>query len=431
MNKKFFLLSCLLLVGVLTTFAQPVVQFVKVTVTPNSSNWKYKTSENVKFDIGITMNNVPIENAKIRYELSQDMMPTFEKKEMVLTNGKTTIKGGTLSTPGFLRCMVFVTYEGKDYTGLATAGFNPESIKPTVGYPSDFLEFWNKAKAENAKIPIDPKLTLLPERCTDKVNVYHVGIQNYTLGSRIYGILSVPKAEGKYPAILLVPGAGVRSFPGDIQTAEAGVITLEIGIHGIPVNMADAIYADLKATALSDYYYSNWDNRDKVYYKRVYLGCVRAIDYIYSLKAFDGVNVAVRGGSQGGALAIVTAGLDSRIKALVSFYPALSDMTGFLSNRAGGWPQQFKNCKDTKCVLDEKVKVAGYYDVVNFARQVKVPGFYTFGYNDMVCPPTSVYSSVNVINAPKEVFIVPESEHWNYPEQWRKSYNFLMKMIKK
>lgn len=431
MKMKKYVLSFLLLFGALFSFGQPQVKFVKVIVTPNSSNWNYKIGEKVKFDVRVTQNNINVENAKVRYELSYDMMPSFEKKDITLQNGTATINAGTMTKSGFLRCIVYALCEGKEYSGLATAGFEPELIKPTAICPNDFLEFWNNAKTENAKIPIDPKLTLIPDRCTEKVNVYQVSIQNYSIGSRIYGILSVPKVPGKYPAFLQVPGAGVRPYNGEIQRAESGIITLEIGIHGIPVTMNNQIYDDLKNGALKDYYLSNWDNRDKVYYKRVYLGCVRAVDYIFSMKEFDGSNIVVQGGSQGGALAIITAGLDNRITGLVSYYPALSDLTGYIFNRAGGWPHLFNKITDSKSLLEEKIKVSGYYDVVNFARQIKVPGFYSFGYNDMVCPPTSVFSSINSINAPKTIFIMPETEHWSYPEQSNKSNDWIISLLKK
>ena len=45
-------------------------------------------------------------------------------------------------------------------------------------------------------------------------------------------------------------------------------------------------------------------------------------------------NVIVQGGSQGGALAIVTAGLDKRVTACVANHPALSDMAGYKAGRA-------------------------------------------------------------------------------------------------
>ena len=131
------------------------------------------------------------------------------------------------------------------------------------------------------------------------------------------------KQKGRYPAVLKLPGAGIRSYAGDVEHAANGWIVFEIGIHGIPVNMSGPVYTNLYMGALKGYHTFNLDNRDKYYYKRVYLGCVRAIDFIYSLPQFDGSNLITFGSSQGGGLSIVTAGLDSRVKGLVAFYPAL------------------------------------------------------------------------------------------------------------
>ena len=77
--------------------------------------------------------------------------------------------------------------------------------------------------------------------------------------------------------------------------------------------MEPFVYTDLGASTLYQYYNYNLDNKDRYYFKRVYLGCVRANDFLASLPQFDGVNLAVTGGSQGGALSIVTAGLDARV----------------------------------------------------------------------------------------------------------------------
>jgi len=74
----------------------------------------------------------------------------------------------------------------------------------------------------------------------------------------------------------------------------------------------------------------------------------------------------------------------------------------------------------------EKIETASYYDVVNFAKNVRVPGFYSWGYNDVVCPPTSTYSAYNSITAPKELLIMQETGHWTYPEQNEKSKQWLM-----
>ncbi|MEJ7681746.1 MAG: acetylxylan esterase [Segetibacter sp.] len=295
--------------------------------------------------------------------------------------------------------------------------------------PEDFVSFWNSAKNELAQIPIDARMTLLPDRCTEKVNVYHVNIQNYG-NSRLYGILCVPKATGKYPAILRVPGAGVRAYNGDIGTAEKGFITLEIGIHGIPVTMDPSVYTSLGQGALSNYWNYNMDNRDRFYYKRVYLGCVRANDFIDSLPQYDGTHLGVTGGSQGGALSIVTAALDPRVKYLAAFYPALSDVNGYLQGRAGGWPHYFDKNNLAFNNTKEKISTIAYYDVVNFARQLKVPGNYSWGFNDETCPPTSMYAAYNQIKAPKQLYLALETGHWTYPEQNEKLGGWLQEQLK-
>jgi len=189
------------------------------------------------------------------------------------------------------------------------------------------------------------------------------------------------------------------------------------------------VYNDLYRSTLDGYWFYNLDDRDRYYYKRVYLGCVRAIDFIFSLPEFDGSNLAVTGGSQGGALSIITTGLDSRVKFLAALYPALCDLTGYLNGRAGGWPHMFAEQNKAFNVKKDKIETSKYYDVVNFARLVKVPGYYSWGYNDVTCPPTSMYSAYNVIQAPKTLTLFEETGHWNYPEENDKLRNWLVKQL--
>lgn len=400
-----------------SSYAQPAEKMVKVVVAPDRSDWTYKPGEKVKFTITVLRNGNPVNDVKVRYEVGPEKMTPEKQETKQLAKGTLTVDGGTMKTPGFLRCIAIAEVDGIEYKGLATAGFDPLSVKPTVDQPADFVKFWEDAKAEASRIPLDARMTLLPERCTEKVDVYHVSFQNYRSRSRIYGILCMPRKEGKYPALLRVPGAGARPYGGEIALAEKGIITLEIGIHGIPVTMDPSVYAELMAGPLSNYWFFELDDRDRYYYKRVYLGCVRANDFLTSLPQFDGTNLGVTGGSQGGALSIITAALDSRVKYLAAYYPALSDITGYLKGRAGGWPHTFGPHNMPYNDVKAKKETIAYYDVVNFARQLKVPGFYTWGFNDETCPPTSMYAAYNAITAPKELYLALETGHWTYPEQ--------------
>lgn len=424
---KFLRLVYFFLIWVITIdgLAQPAVSRLRVVVAPDHADWSYTLREPAIFKINVLKDGNPLKNVTIRYALGPEKMDPWTKDSLVLKDGTLDLAPHTMSSAGFLQCIVTAWHEGKEYRGLATAAFAPEEIKPTMAYPDDFLTFWTRAKTDAADIPMDARMTLLPERCTEKVNVYHLNLQNFRSGSRIYGILCIPKAEGKYPALLQVPGAGIRPYGGDVANAEKGIITLQIGIHGIPVNLDAAVYANLMSGALSSYWTINLDNRDNYYYKRVYLGCVRANDFLTSLPQYDGTNLGVIGGSQGGALSIITAALDPRVKYLAAYYPALSDVTGYLHGRAGGWPHMFNAQNKGANYSAEKVNTMGYYDVVNFARHLSAPGMYSWGFNDETCPPTSMYASYNVIRAPKILFLAPETGHWTYPEQNEKLNNWI------
>ena len=423
---KKLVLPALLLIWATRVLAQPVERLVKVMVTPNHADWLYKPGEPVRLTISVYRNSVLLKEAKLRYEIGPEKMPPTKTETVTLKEGTLALDAGTLTTAGFLRCIATAEVDGKEYRGLTTAGFDPQRIKPTVTNPDDFKAFWDNAKADLAKVPMDARMTLLPERCTERTNVYQLNLQNVN-NSRFYGILCVPKKEGKFPAILRVPGAGVRPYYGMIAEADKGFITLEVGIHGVSVTMEPAVYESLSRGPLSGYPAANLDDRDRYYYKRVYLGCVRAVDFLASMPQYDGQNMAVTGGSQGGALSIVTAGMDSRIKWVGAYYPALCDVTGYLHGRAGGWPHLFAGNDLAYNNKPDRIKTTGYYDVVNFARQVNVPGYYSWGFNDETCPPTSMYAAYNVIPGTKTLDITYlDTGHWTYPEQTEKMTNWLL-----
>lgn len=398
------------------------VAAVQLRVSPDHRDWTYKLGEPARFRIVLWADNEPLADVPITYSVGPENMPAETKTATVPLDGL-VIDGGTMQTGGFLRLQASAEVAGHTYKGAATAAFAPETIRPTQTEPADFDAFWNAGKAELAKVPMEPRVTLIPDACTGSVNVYHVSLR--TIGqawqgpAHVYGILCVPKAPGKYPAILRVPGAGVRPYFGDIPMAERGAITFEIGVHGIPVNMAKQVYDDLLAGALNEYWMFNMDDREKFYYHRVYLSCLRANDFLTSLPEWDGKNLVVAGASQGGQLSIVTAALDPRVTGLAVTHPAFCDVSGPLHGRAGGWPHPFrKDWFGEKNATPAKIATVTYYDTVNFAKRLKVPGYYNWGYNDDTCPPTSTYSAYNVITAPKELGVTLELAHSYTTEQY-------------
>ena len=386
---------------------------ISIEITPDrTEDWRYSAGDSVAYDIVVRVDGKPLKNASVKYTFAREKMPAHETHRATLPDGRLRVKTAGMPCPGFLTCRVFLLDE-KGATvadDLAQAAFDPEKLRPMTDMPEDFAAFWERAKAENAKIPMDPRVERAEQWCTDKVDVYYVRLQSFRKDNYVYGYVSVPKSKGPHPAVLYVPGAGVAKTKPSTYMAEKGVITMTLGIHGIPLDMPDENYDILKNGALYNYQFVNLDNRDQYYYKRVFMGCIRAIDYLFTRPEFDGERLMVSGGSQGGGLSIVTTALDPRVKYFVCFYPALCDHMGYLYDRAGGWPHMFDR---TRAYFRTAGRILNsrYYDAANFARLIRVPGFFSWGYNDLSCPITSMYSAYNVVTAPKELVLELRNGH--------------------
>ena len=387
---------------------------VKLVVTLDHVDWRYNVGDSARFQISLLRAGRPIPNARVRIDIGPERMTSLRRDTIDVWEPRTI--AATLNAPGFLRATASVLVDGVIYTQLATAGFDPERLTAVTPMPADFDAFWQRAVEDARKVPLLPVMTRLAERSTPDVDVYHVSFQNQRAGSRLYGMLSVPTRPGKYPAMLIVPGAGVRPYFPNVDMARRGIIHLTIGIHGIPVDRDSLIYTELRATALGSYWQYGAEDRDLYYYKRVYTGVVRAGDFLLGLPQWDGTNYVVQGGSQGGGLSLVTAVLDPRVKAIAVSYPAMSDVFGYFAGRAGGWPHIFQDTSRMRALAEKKETLA-YYDGVNFARRLKVPAIFAWGFNDTTVPPTSSFVTYNVVTSPKEAVIVPETGHFEMASQ--------------
>lgn len=425
---KHFMKTLLLLLAtvcVLPVAAQIRGYNIQVNVVPDHQDWTYKVGETATFRISVTKSATPLAGAVIDYEAGPEMYQDVKKTAVVLKDGTLTVKG-KMSKPGFYRVDVKTTIGGKEYKGACAAAFSPEQLKPTTVNPADFDQFWQNAISEARHTDLNPTKRLLPERCTKEVNVYEVSFQNVRWGSRTYGILCEPVKPGKYPALLRVPGAGVRPYGGDIYTASKGAVTLEIGIHGIPVTMQQSVYDDLGQGALNGYWEFGMDNRDKSYYKHVVLGCIRALDYIEQYTPWNGKELGVTGSSQGGFLSLATAGLDRRITFYAPVHAALCDHTASLKGVACGWPHYFYWNKGKG--MEKQIETSRYYDGVNFARRITnaQTGWFSFGYNDDVVPPTTAWATYNIVKGPKSITPYQQTAHFWYQEQWDEWENWLL-----
>ena len=390
--------------------------YLWVTV-PDHADWLYKTGEKANIEIQFYKYGIS-RNGEVTYTVGNDLLETDTKGSVMLKNGRAKINIGTKKTPGFRDVVLTMKLDGQSYTHHVKVGFSPEKIQPFTQEPKDFNTFWQGNLDELAKLPLTYTKEIAKEYCTDKVDCYLVKIPVSRRKQCVYGYLFYPKnaQPGKHPVVLCPPGAGIKTIKEPLRHkyyAENGFIRLEIEIHGLDPRLPKETFDDISRAFNSDptgYLENGIDNRDRYYMKHVYLALVRCIDLLTSLPEWDGRNVAVQGGSQGGALALVAAGLDKRVNLCVVNHPALSDMAGYTEKgRTGGYPH-FNRM--TGLYTPSNISTMAYYDVVNFARKVKATTYMTWGYNDNTCPPTTSYAVWNTLNCKKESLITPINEHW-------------------
>lgn len=418
-------------------FGNPKKAFVEAVATPDHADSYYKLGQQAQLRLVAREGGVPLNGVTVRYKVGPEMFLPEAADSTVFTDGEAIIAMGTMQEPGFLACQYeFKTADGKSCKDLVKVAYEPEKIASFSAMPKDFEKFWQKALKEARKVSLEPEYFDVPDATSDKLETklvrLHVGKDKW-----LYGMLTIPrsKTEGKkYPVVLCPPGAGsTKVFPTDYFGNE-GMIYMKIEIHDNDPRIPDEEYNAMRAKKCDGYMRRGMESKDTYYYKDVYAGCARAVDFLCSLPEWDGENVIVTGGSQGGALTIITAALNEKVTMCAPFYPALCDLTGFLHQRAGGWPKFFSGFyKDGLIDIPQEkaVETLQYYDVVNFARVLKVPTFMSWGYNDDTCSPTSVWAAWNAISAPKERDITPSSGHWRFPLSQQKCLTWMKGNLKK
>lgn len=389
---------------------------------PDHADWLYQTGENAKVEVSFCKYGIP-RDGELKYSIGNDMLQPDKHGSVKLKNGRAVINMGTKKTPGFRDMKLSVSLDGKTYEHHIKVGFSVDKIKPYTQEPQDFRSFWQKNVEELKQVPMSYTKELYKDYCTDKIDCYLVKLQIDNMGHSMYGFLFYPKnaQPGKHPVVLCPPGAGIKTIKDPMRNkyyAENGFVRFEVEIHGLDPRISSETFGEI-SRAFNDrnggYLANGLENKDIYYMKHVYVGLVRCVDFLTSLPEWDGKNVAVQGGSQGGALAIIAAGLDSRVTQCVANHPALSDMAGYAAKGGtGGYPHF---CRQPQILSNKDcLNTLAYFDVVNFARYVKAPTYLTWGYNDVTCPPTTSYAVWNTLKCTKESLLTPINEHWTTTE---------------
>ncbi|MDE6556685.1 MAG: acetylxylan esterase, partial [Duncaniella sp.] len=215
---------------------------------PNHDNWLYETGEQATVDVEFLLYGQPVRQATISYTLGDDMLPDDTSGTAELVDGKATIPMGTMTRPGFRDLRLSLEKDGRKFTHHIKLGFSPEKLKPYVGCPADFDSFWAKALEEDRKFPLKYSVEDAPRYTTDRMTCQLVRLE-LPDDKSMYGYLFIPRGEGKFPAVLCPPGAGVKTIKEPLRHryyGEGGMIRAEIEILVLHPELSEEEFAALR-----------------------------------------------------------------------------------------------------------------------------------------------------------------------------------------
>ena len=196
----------------------------------------------------------------------------------------------------------------------------------------------------------------------------------------------------------------------------AGYGVVSMDVRGQSGYSQDGLRSPLGNTVKGQIIRGAVEGKEQLFYKDVYLDIYQLIEIVASLPQVDEGQLASYGASQGGALALVAAGLNPRIKRTVAIYPFLSDFRRVLEigNTSEAYDELFRYFKfhDPFHETEEQImETLGYIDVKNLAHRIKGEVRMITGLDDDVCYPITQFAIYNRLNCEKSYRLMPEYAH--------------------
>lgn len=211
---------------------------------------------------------------------------------------------------------------------------------------------------------------------------------------KLYGILHIPKdVKEPLPAVLANPGMDMikEDYPNlsDNFYIKRNMIALVIDGPGFGETRARGCKFTEKA----------YQEAGKLF-----------IDYLCSRPEVNPEQIGVFGGSMGSYTAPLIAAYDSRVKGIATMLGAFTSFEYLMHSVQPGVRNKFKYMTGVYDD-DEFDKMIDNMTLKKVADKIKVPILMSSGEFDEMCPPEMTMEFYNMLNCPKEVWIMEDEHH--------------------
>lgn len=397
-----------------STIKKEFAGLIKFKVDLDKPMISYKVNEPVVFTIQAFCNDKAVESGFIKYRLRADY--GFDEEKLVPCDGKPLKVSVTLDKPGFVRLQAELLDSNKNATisddgnrPVFNGGAGVEIDKiPSLPEPADFDAFWARQRAKLQAVPLQAKITGQGTSDDGKFEYFSVSApcpgSNYKgeAPRPMTGIFSKPAgvAPGTLKARLYLPGYGGRGGERTRCETNSEYIIMSINAHGMDIGREREYYDKFEASR-AGYAMSDGADPENCYFNGMVLRVLRALEFLRSLPEWNGVDLEVRGPSQGGLQSLWAAGLDDKVTFCEARIPWACNMGETTLGLMG---------RDR--VMIQYAPGREYYDPVNFAKRIKCPvDISRASMGDYTSPPSGVARVYFNLQCPKTITWVQNSEH--------------------
>jgi cephalosporin-C deacetylase len=297
--------------------------------------------------------------------------------------------------------------------------------------PADFDEYWDKALMEMRSV--DPNLELVKSEFqapfAECFDLYFAGVK----GARIHAKYVRPKnVTEKHPAILQFHGYTCNA--GD-WNEKLAYVALGFSVFAMDCRGQGGLSEDVggvKGNTFHGQIIRGLDDEpENLLFRQIFLDTAELASIAMNMPEVDENRVCVTGGSQGGALTLVCASLEPRIKQVAPIFPFLCDFKRVWEMDLA--KDAYQEIRDYFRLFDPTHKremeiytKLGYIDVQNFVKRIKGEVLFVTGLMDTVCPPSTQFAAYNKIAAKKSMIIYPDYGHEPIPGINDEIYSFMM-----
>ena len=294
----------------------------------------------------------------------------------------------------------------------------------------DFDSFWSEAIESIKKKPLELERKQVPYPIP-YIEVYDISF----LGAdetRVHGWFLIPSflKRKAYPCVLHFHGfTGSRGNPIEflpwLMTGSC-VVSVDCRSQGGRTGDAHQYDSGLIANVTSQ----GLLDKNDYYFKYLYLDALRALELACNLSEVKSDKIVLEGSSQGGALSLAVACLDSRPKAVMCDVPSNCQIDKRVEGEFGSFAAAANYIRQYPEHADKVFETLSYFDIVNMADKITCPVFASVGAKDDVCPARFFMGAYQRITAPKQVEVYPFLKHGVSPAHQEKKMAFLLEIVK-